>query len=498
MVNSSECLPIRNFTPRLKRRLSKRRQEAEAANKVRQAGSKSAAASLKNQAALQELNKLWMQKNMAQEVSSELTAENRKASSSKKVSQTIKNLFGITSNRFSKPKKQGVYLTTLIMCEDRVMLTPEGIPPTIKVTESSASLQKELQWINKLGSSWDEVSSMQASLAKIPSIPAKLALRAKVLDATSKMQALLGIQNLGQIHYESVTCESGAQLILTLIQVESVADIPYPNAKWSATSKVQNSTGTQVTGILDSMMEESQSPLPAGLYLGYLKLESSMDSIKLSVPASRKTMLPYHKLRANSAVAQQEWDWIQSLNSSQPPRPDTTPEQLAFQNLLQRGSAQLMEALTIEKDSASQHRIYPEVIKLSEDVSLIIMMPAVTEVCTGPGQKNPLIDNSFLTSIPITSFEHTNMSCFNPAVTRQYAQLACTLEMETHVSQQAQREAFSNEEARHAKSYAQCIAKLLDCAEEAWNGVRWIPDVIRFARDKTSEAGTTVNHLDMK
>ena len=43
--------------------------------------------------------------------------------------------------------------------------------------------------------------------------------------------------------------------------------------------------------------QASNIPLPAGLYVGYLKLKSTVDLIRIMVPARVPNVLPHVKLR---------------------------------------------------------------------------------------------------------------------------------------------------------------------------------------------------------
>lgn len=47
----------------------------------------------------------------------------------------------------------------------------------------------------------------------------------------------------------------------------------------------------------------SSVKLPRGLYLGYLKLQSSVDLIQVVVPARAPNVLPHCKMRDNSHVS---------------------------------------------------------------------------------------------------------------------------------------------------------------------------------------------------
>lgn len=60
--------------------------------------------------------------------------------------------------------------------------------------------------------------------------------------------------------------------------------------------------------------------LPRGLYLCYLKLKSSVDSIQIMVPRKRPNVLPYVQVRGSPCVTREEWAWFkqQSRDGSRP------------------------------------------------------------------------------------------------------------------------------------------------------------------------------------
>ena len=49
--------------------------------------------------------------------------------------------------------------------------------------------------------------------------------------------------------------------------------------------------------------QASHAPLEPGLYVGYLKLTSSMELINIMVPEERPNSLPYAKVREHSHVS---------------------------------------------------------------------------------------------------------------------------------------------------------------------------------------------------
>ena len=86
------------------------------------------------------------------------------------------------------------------------------------------------------------------------------------------------------------------------------------NSRWLPISKVTKKIiahdDSNVADILMASIQDqityhqvSSIKLSKGLYLGYLKLQSSVDSIQVVVPAKSPNVLPHCKIRDNSHVS---------------------------------------------------------------------------------------------------------------------------------------------------------------------------------------------------
>ncbi len=49
--------------------------------------------------------------------------------------------------------------------------------------------------------------------------------------------------------------------------------------------------------------QRNRIPLPSGLYLGYIKLQSSMDLLSILVPERTPNIFPHTKIRDNAHVS---------------------------------------------------------------------------------------------------------------------------------------------------------------------------------------------------
>ena len=69
------------------------------------------------------------------------------------------------------------------------------------------------------------------------------------------------------------------------------------------------------------------------------------------------------------------------------------------------------------------------------------------------------------------------------------------LELSGHIAQQAQREAWSNDEIAQTRSRTEQVASFQQTLDEAWSGMRWTMDLISYARDKKIQGGLPLSVL---
>jgi len=260
------------------------------------------------------------------------------------------------------------------------------------------------------------------------------------------VQTALGLQDLGQLHYQPLKDSQGTMVISTTCHLTNIKAVPSSlNFKWLPLSKLQRRVVTHEEStasdlllsslqVFDtfflpcpstelelyefdsteqdqiSFLQVSNKPLPRGLYLGYLKMKSSVDLIRVLVPKSAPNLLPHSKIRDNPWVSRfviiqifciqicilsflfsnsEEWQWIKKLAKNQPQSkgwtsaPDAEVEggdhhqqlvdeadgmtstksnnlqpstaQLLFQSQLQRAAHKLLASMGIE-ESVLQHR----------------------------------------------------------------------------------------------------------------------------------------------
>ncbi|CAI8044670.1 Ankyrin repeat and fibronectin type-III domain-containing protein 1, partial [Geodia barretti] len=94
-----------------------------------------------------------------------------------------------------------------------------------------------------------------------------------------------------------------------------------------------------------------------------------------------------------------------------PPKPPPPPtgflvDPNSLQRLLPTTVDTFLHNLGIFKEDAEKHQLYcQEVIELSEDISLILILPPSDQVCTPPGSTDHFAKLSDFVALPINTFE---------------------------------------------------------------------------------------------
>jgi ankyrin repeat and fibronectin type-III domain-containing protein 1 len=152
--------------------------------------------------------------------------------------------------------------------------------------------------------------------------------------------------------------------------------------------------------------------------------------------------------------------------------------------------------MDITLDDAFIHRLYDiEVIELSSEVSFLIICPPAESSCAVPGQREILLQRGDLLSMPIQAFEMIHLRTYQNSIIQKYSRLSCILELDTVVAKHSHREAFSTSEVQAAKERLVKLQELSAALNAIWKGVRWLMDVITFARDKANMPGFSMKEI---
>ncbi|XP_033178299.1 uncharacterized protein LOC100744875 isoform X4 [Bombus impatiens] len=442
---------------------------------------------------------------------------------------TIKQLFSATS-KFQKNLRRGVFLACLLYHEDKILVTNEDFLPVIEVDETYPScIYNDFHWLMKVGCTWDDVKILRQNMEKSHSSSTNH-FRIKLLQAAAQMQAALCIQDIGQLYHKPIRDVQGTLVFSTVNYIKSPKLISVLNSRWLPLSKVTKKViiheDSNVADILIASIQEqmtyhqvSSIKLSKGLYLGYLKMQSSVDLIQVVVPAKAPNVLPHCKIRDNPHVSAEEWDYLKRItriHASDASVKDCeekenvtneaqgTEQQKLFVDLVAATARRLFNYMEINPEDSLLHRLYDaEVIDLTHDVSFLIAVPPAETACCVPGTREILLQRGDLLSLPIQVFEMVHLNTYQKDVINRYSRLSCILELDTAQAQYNHREAFSSLELSVAKDKLARLQDLQTQVNTVWKGARWLIDVITFARDRGSSqqsgssqtVGISMKHL---
>ncbi|XP_028991252.1 ankyrin repeat and fibronectin type-III domain-containing protein 1 isoform X2 [Betta splendens] len=430
------------------------------------------------------------------------------------VSKSLRHLFQPTS-KFVKSLKRGLYLTSIFYRDDNVLVTPEDQIPIVEVEDSySSSLMQDFLWFTKVSYLWEEIPWLQQCLSlSQTSCSCTLQTRLKMLQAVSHLQGTLGTQDLGQVYFEPIKDKHGNALLVLLKDMSACSNLD--GVRWTQLCKLQlqrkSISSPEEPTALDILLitlheklayhRRSRKLLSPGLYLGYLKLCTSVEQIRALVPQKLPNVLCHTKVRDNSNVSREEWQWLQALSSLDESLEMDHDVQSAPHRLLQdlrSAIKDLVAHINVPGNQvrAQDFRIYSqEVLEFGEKVSFLLLLPPSDEVCTAPGQNNPYSPRSGFLTLPLQIFELVHFNTYCPSFIGQYCRVSALLELESLMSQQALREAFSEDELLAAKKKHQQVQDHMQQMEEVWRDARWIMDALQYARYKQPTGGVSISWI---
>ncbi|MEQ2299621.1 hypothetical protein AMECASPLE_017087 [Ameca splendens] len=434
------------------------------------------------------------------------------------VSRSIKHLFN-SSNKFVKTLKRGIYLAAVFYHKDSLLVTAEEQIPIVEVDDSySSSLMQDFLWFTKLSCMWEDVRWLRQSMSVSMSSASTLQARHKMLTAAAQLQNLLGTHNLGRVHYEPIKDRHGNVLLVTIRDTEGQHSLF--SGRWMQVTKLQSQRKSLSTpeepyalDILIITMQDilayqrrSTHRLAPGLYLGYLKLSSSVDQIKVLVSQRTPNMLCHTRIRDNANVSREEWDWIQTLAAAGEKRRSEEDgeeaEQRAESNApllyyeLQTAIKSLLKHINIPLHQARHFRLYSqEVVEIGHGITFLLLLPPADDVCSAPGQSNPYSPLSGFLHLPLQMFELVHFCTYKEKFISLYCRLSSVLDLDALITQQALREAITDGEVTTARSRHQLILDYIQQLDEKRRDLRWITDALQYARYKQPRGGVIITCL---
>lgn len=214
-------------------------------------------------------------------------------------------------------------------------------------------------------------------------------IRSKILETVTSMHNALGVRDIGRIHHGPLKNSNGVVFLVSVKMVNENQDVQGLAMRWMRMEKLIRKKFscsaleylTKELFTILNFFEASQIPLDPGLYLGYLRLQSTLNVIRVTVPENVPAVLPFALIRENPHVTMEEWEWLRELdklsdegNQSPIETPQPTNLQYKFHQQLSRAGSILIHDLDIEPDLIKDHRLFRlQILQLNSDVSFIFV-----------------------------------------------------------------------------------------------------------------------------
>uniref|UniRef100_A0A8D8YBP6 Ankyrin repeat and fibronectin type-III domain-containing protein 1 n=1 Tax=Cacopsylla melanoneura TaxID=428564 RepID=A0A8D8YBP6_9HEMI len=424
----------------------------------------------------------------------------------RKKTASIKQLFTAAS-KFQKHLKRGVFLSCLLYHEDKVLVTNEDFLPVIEIDDTYPnSIYQDFHWLLKVSCTWEDIKLLRNEMEKsLSNSNTSNHFRVKLLNASLQMQTALSIENIGQLYHRPIKDSEGTIVIPLINYVKNVKSISVLNSRWLPLSKLTKTkrtnmcTENNVSEMLMASVQDqityhqvSRIKLSKGLYLGYLKMRSSVDLLQVLVPSKSPNVPPHCKIRENPHVTADEWEVLRSCNSSDK-LSGLSEQQRMFLEHVALTMKRLFRYMEVTEDDCALHRLYDsEVIEISPEVSLIMIVPPIESACSVPGQRELLLQRPDLLPLPVQVFEMVHLGTYQRSLVSKYSRLSCILQLDTALAQQGHREAFSNTEVSLAKERLSRLETLQSRLNTTWKQTRWLLDVLSYARDRMATQCSSV------
>ncbi|NXY72266.1 ANKF1 protein, partial [Glareola pratincola] len=281
--------------------------------------------------------------------------KNQPQSRKHSVSKSLKHLFH-PGSKFLKTLKRGLYLTAIFYKDDNILVTHEDQIPVVEIDDTySCLLMQDFLWFTKVSCMWDEILWLrQCVTVSQSSCSCILQTRFKMLLAISQMQVRVGMEGERALFWEPGSPGSSTQMCHIQENTRLCQSCPRLSQQqdgvplsWSPAAKacpIQQYLSPQ-----DKLAyhQRSSHALSPGLYLGYLKLCSAVDQIRVLVPERLPNILCHVKIRSNPNISREEWEWLQKMASVEEPLPEEPEAETTQNHLFQELQVAIKELMTL-------------------------------------------------------------------------------------------------------------------------------------------------------
>ncbi|XP_065193951.1 uncharacterized protein LOC135825147 [Sycon ciliatum] len=453
-----------------------------------------------------------------------------------------RNWFKMFGGKFTHTLEAGsLYLAVVNYTDDnRLQVTADGHLPILLVDQDHSVGQHsaDIMWFSKICFNWKDTRSLKAMIGSDQST-ATLVFRHKLLLAAIQAQLTFNQPNLGILHPDIITDFNKCTIVTVMKQVprsQSAGSgnrwIPIPRFLRKRVHPDRPNTpgnvekpdiGVSVSASTNSVRQDISPPphsqntsaytllvnqlldvvsfhtnmhetLPRGLYVGLLKLRTTVSHMSVYTSRLHPLMLPYMKISDNPNVSRDEWLWLQRVmnqtqDSNVHPLPDeVTQHGRTFQQRLARGAARLLTKFNLddgEEDVMENYHLYcREVIEVSDDITMVLLLPPADSLCLAPGQQCVLDENPDIVPLPLHYFELAHKVMFSQPFCDLYTRVSSVLDCRRLCSEQLSRKAFTKEETLAAQIELDEVNHLQSDLDAVWDKMRWVRDIVHQGKDK--------------
>ncbi|XP_031683453.1 ankyrin repeat and fibronectin type-III domain-containing protein 1 [Oncorhynchus kisutch] len=421
------------------------------------------------------------------------------------MSRSLKLLFQ-SATKFVRLLQRGVYLATVFYRKENILVTADDQLPLVEIQCCSTSVSQDFLWFAKLSCAWQQVPWLQQALSSaLSSSSSLLQNRHNILQAVAQLQSSLGTVDLGQVYYEPLKDRQGNVLLVTVKDCAAHTKPPDLPLHWVPLAWLEkNRSRTPLLPeptAMDTLTEQLKEKLSfhrrsvqwaqPGLYVGILKLCSTVEQIRVLVPQRLPNLLCHARVRHIPHVSRDEWAWLQSHNMLTANEDTEDVDETSvdssglgdFVRSLRAAVTLLLTKLNIPLYRAYQYGVYTrELLQFGDKMSMLLLLPPSEDFSSSywplVGTKEPGL------TMPLQIFELVHFWTYEQDFLSQYCQVWVRLELDAHLSQQALREALDTKEVQEARDRLGHITQLSQSLEVVWREARWIMDVLQCVRSK--------------
>ncbi|XP_037392130.1 uncharacterized protein LOC108442563 isoform X2 [Pygocentrus nattereri] len=448
------------------------------------------------------------------------TENPRQLNSAKRMSMSrgLKQFFH-SATKFVRLLQRGAYLAVVFYQKDNILVTAEDQLPLVEIQCCSTSITQDFLWFAKLSCAWQQVSWLQQAMSSsLSSSSSLLQNRHCILRAINQLQSSLGSVDLGQVYFEPLKDHQGNVLLVTLREVVTSftpadphlhwSSLKHLEARWSRTHLLPEPTAVDtLTQQLRRKLEYHRRSLQRaqpGLYVGILKLCSSVEQLRVLVPQRLPNLLFNTRVRNNTHVSREEWSWLQRhlmggvVTESPGHEADGLIDNAGVKEFvrdLRTAVTQLLTKLNIPLHRAYQYRLYTqELVQVGDEISLLLLLPPSEEFSSSFWPLEGVLDPGL--TMPLHIFELVHFWAYSRDLLSLYCQAWVRLELDAYLAQQALREALDSKEVSESRERLSHITQLSQSVEAVWRERRWIMDVMQCVRSR-QRLGAVPLHLIM-